>query len=64
MQQLVLVALALVFFADPELPPVRWVALRAATAALLGITVWLAGAQWRARYDGWRRSRAGRLHFR
>ncbi len=63
-QQLVLVGLLLVFFTDPELPPVGWVAARAAGAALLGVTVWLAGAQWRSRYEGWRRSRAGRLHFR
>lgn len=63
-QQLVLIGLALVFFADPELPPLGWIAARAASAALLGIMVWLAGAQWRTRYDGWRRSRAARLHFR
>jgi len=62
-QQAILVALALVLFADPALPGLLWVLLKCGTAAVLGLGLFLARGQWRARYDSWRRSRTARLHW-
>lgn len=63
-QQLVLTVLALLFFPDPPMPDPLWVAVRAATSAVVGLFMILAGRQGRARYETWRRGRVGRLHWR
>jgi rod shape-determining protein MreD len=63
-QQLVLAILALLLFPDPQTPDPLWVGVRAASSAVLGLLLVLAGRQGRARYDRWRRGRVGRLHWR
>lgn len=62
-QQALLAVLTFVLFPDPELPRVGWVAVRIASAALLGGAVFLASRQWRQRYDTWRRNRTARVRF-
>lgn len=63
-QQLVLAALVLLLFSEPATPSPLWVGVRAASSAVLGLLVVLAGRQGRTRLDAWRRSRTGKLHWR
>jgi rod shape-determining protein MreD len=63
-QQLVLVAVALLVLGDPELPGLASVALKPLTSAGLGLGLFIATQRGRTRYESWRRSRTAKIHFR
>lgn len=62
-QQAILLLLTLLVLPGAGAPLVPWILLSAATTAFLGGAWHVLGAQWRGRYDSWRRNRGSRLQF-